>query len=175
MATELHETILRLERTTARVTELTALRTARPDRDLVVALQDFDRLQQEFVSFADTFASAAAKSPESWQQSNEDGHPAGDAVAKIPLTDLKARILRQLCAADEDFAEVVFYGQNRPRFQPNRGVLELAPVSTKRAKALAVEANSQSGARALLDDAAQTFCQFRNLVGPQRAKIRSCR
>ena len=108
MATELHETILRLERTTARVTELTALRTARPDRDLVVALQDFDRLQQEFVSFADTFASAAAKSPESWQQSNEDGHPAGDAVAKIPLTDLKARILRQLCAADEDFAEVVF-------------------------------------------------------------------
>jgi hypothetical protein len=108
MATELHETILRLERTTARVTELTALRTARPDRDLVVALQDFDRLQQEFVSFADTFASAAAKSPESWQQSNEDGHPAGDAVGKIPLTDLKARILRQLCAADEDFAEVVF-------------------------------------------------------------------
>jgi hypothetical protein len=108
MATELHETILRLERTTARVTELTALRTARPDRDLVVALQDFDRLQQEFVSFADTFASAAAKSPESWQQSNEDGHPAGDAVAKIPLTDLKARILRQLCAADGDFAEVVF-------------------------------------------------------------------
>jgi hypothetical protein len=108
MATELHETILRLERTTARVTELTALRTARPDRDLVVALQDFDRLQQEFVSFADTFASAAAKSPESWQQSNDDGHPAGDAVAKIPLTDLKARILRQLGAADADFAEVVF-------------------------------------------------------------------
>jgi len=108
MATELHETILRLERTTARVTELTALRTARPDRDLVVALQDFDRLQQEFVSFADTFASAAAKSPESWQQPNEDGHPAGDAVAKIPLTDLKARILRQLGSADEDLAEVVF-------------------------------------------------------------------
>jgi hypothetical protein len=108
MATELHETILRLERTTARVTELTALRTARPDRDLVVALQDFDRLQQDFVSFADTFASAAAKSPESWQQPNEDGHPAGDAVAKIPLTDLKARILRQLGPADEDFAEVVF-------------------------------------------------------------------
>jgi hypothetical protein len=108
MATELHETILRLERTTARVTELTALRTARPDRDLVVALQDFDRLQQEFVSFADTFASAAAKSPESWQQSNDDGHPAGDAVARIPLTDLKARILRQLGTADEDFAEVVF-------------------------------------------------------------------
>jgi hypothetical protein len=108
MATELHETILRLERTTARVTELTALRTARPDRDLVVALQDFDRLQQEFVSFADTFASAAAKPPESWQQSNDDGHPAGDAVARIPLTDLKARILRQLGTADEDFAEVVF-------------------------------------------------------------------
>jgi hypothetical protein len=107
MATELHETILRLERTTARVTELTTMRAARPERDLVVALQDFDRLQQEFVSFADTFASAAAKSPESWHTA-ADGHPAEDAVAKIPLTDLKARILRQLGAADAEFAEAVF-------------------------------------------------------------------
>jgi hypothetical protein len=108
MATELHETILRLERTTARVTELTTLRTSRPERELVVALQDFDRLQQEFVSFADVFASAAAKSLESWQRPAEDGHPAEDAIAKIPLTDLKLRILRQLGAADEDSAEVVF-------------------------------------------------------------------
>jgi hypothetical protein len=107
MATELHETILRLERTTARVTELTTMRAARPERDLVVALQDFDRLQQEFVSLADTFASAAAKSPESWLTA-ADGHPAEDAVAKIPLTDLKARILRQLGAADAEFAEAVF-------------------------------------------------------------------
>jgi len=108
MATELHETILRLERTTARVTELTALRASRPERELVVALQDFDRLQQEFVSFANVFASAAAKSLESWQRTGEDGHPAEDAIAKIPLTDLKLRILRQLGAADEDSAEVVF-------------------------------------------------------------------
>ncbi len=108
MATELHETILRLERTTARVTELTAMRAARPERDLVVALQDFDRLQQEFVSFADAFASAAAKSSESWQQTAAAGHPAEDMIAKIPLTDLKARILRQLGAADEHFVEVVF-------------------------------------------------------------------
>jgi hypothetical protein len=109
MATELHETILRLERTTARVTELTALRAGRPERELVVALQDFDRLQQEFVSFADVFASAAVKSPESWQRTDaQDGHPAEDAIAKIPLTDLKLRILRQLGSADEVSAEVVF-------------------------------------------------------------------
>ena len=108
MATELHETILRLERTTARVTELTALRAARPERELVVALQDFDRLQQEFVSFADAFSLAAAKSSESWQRATQNGHPAEDAIARIPLTDLKARLLRQLGAADEGLAEVVF-------------------------------------------------------------------
>ena len=34
MATELHETILRLERTAARVTELTALRSSRPNASL---------------------------------------------------------------------------------------------------------------------------------------------
>ena len=109
MATELHETILRLERTTARVTELTASRSSRPERELVVALQDFDRLQQEFVSFAEVFASAAVKSLESWQRTTgQDGHPAEDAIAKIPLMDLKSRILRQLGSADEVSAEVVF-------------------------------------------------------------------
>jgi hypothetical protein len=109
MATELHETILRLERTTARVTELTALRSNRPERELVVALQDFDRLQQEFVSFAEVFASVAVKSLESWRRTAEqDGHPAEDAIARIPLTDLKSRILRQLGSGDDDSAEVVF-------------------------------------------------------------------
>ena len=109
MALELHETILRLERTTARVTELTALRSSRPERELVVPLQDFDRLQQEFVSFAEVFASAAVKSLESWHRpAGQDAHPAEDAIAKIPLTDLKSRILCQLGSADEISAEVVF-------------------------------------------------------------------
>jgi hypothetical protein len=109
MATELHETILRLERTTARVTELTALRSNRPERELVVALQDFDRLQQEFVSFAEVFALAAVKSLESWQRTAaQDGHPAEDEIAKIPLTDLKSRLLRQLGSGDDVSAEVVF-------------------------------------------------------------------
>jgi hypothetical protein len=90
------------------VTELTALRPSRPERELVVALQDFDRLQQEFVSFAEV-SSAAVKSLESWQRiAGQDGHPAEDAIAKIPLTDLKSRILRQLGSADEVSAEVVF-------------------------------------------------------------------
>jgi hypothetical protein len=90
------------------VTELTALRRSRPERELVVALQDFDRLQQEFVSFAEV-SSAAVKSLESWQRiAGQDGHPSEDAIAKIPLTDLKSRILRQLGSADEVSAEVVF-------------------------------------------------------------------
>jgi hypothetical protein len=109
MATELHETILRLERTTARVTELTALRSNRPERELVVALQDFDRLQQEFVSFAEVFALAAVKSLESWQRTAaQDGHPTEDEIAKIPLTDLKSRLLRQLGSGNDISAEVVF-------------------------------------------------------------------
>ena len=85
------------------------LRWTCPERELVVALQDFDRLQQEFVSFAEVFASAAVKSLESRQWITvKDGHPAEDAIAKIPLTDLKSRILRQLGSADEVSAEVVF-------------------------------------------------------------------
>ena len=49
------------------------------------------------MSFAEVFASAAVKSLELWQRTTgQDGHPAEDAIAKIPLTDLKSRILRQL-------------------------------------------------------------------------------
>ena len=88
---------------------MTALRPSRPERELVVALQEFDRLQQEFVSFAEVFASAAVKSLKSWQRiAGQDGHLAEDAIVKTPLTDLKSRILRQLGSADEVSAEVVF-------------------------------------------------------------------
>jgi len=114
MATALRETVVRFEETTARVTELTVMRGGRADRDLVVALQNFDRLQQEFATLADVFVLAAAKSPESWLRTAGNGHPVEDAIAKIPIADLKERFLRHLGIAMSDLTtspmseEVVF-------------------------------------------------------------------
>jgi hypothetical protein len=99
MATAVRDTLGQLEGTTARVIELAVMRAGRPDRDLVVTLQTFDRLQQEFATLADVLNLAAAKSHESWLPSAGDGHPAEDAVAEVPIGELKERLLRQLRSA----------------------------------------------------------------------------
>lgn len=102
MAMALRETVMLFEETTSRVTDVAVTRAGRADRDLVVTLQNFDRLQQEFATLADVFNEIAAKSRESWLQGADGAHPAEDAIAKIPIGDLKERVLRHLAGAMAD-------------------------------------------------------------------------
>ncbi len=92
----LRETIGRFEKTTARITENVVTRSGQADRDLIVTLQDFDRLQQEFLTLAEVLTQAAGKSIESWLRVEGRGHPAEDAIADISVADLKDRLMRQL-------------------------------------------------------------------------------
>jgi hypothetical protein len=92
----LRETVMRFEKTTARVTESVAARADQVDRDLIVTLQDFDRLQQEFATLAEVLTQAAAKPGESWLRAEGGNHPAEDAVASILIADLKERLMRRL-------------------------------------------------------------------------------
>jgi hypothetical protein len=87
VATVLRETVATFEVTVARITEITAMRSGRPDRDLVVALQDFDRLQQEFASLSEVIARLAATG---------DTPTSVDAIAAIPIADLRTRLTRRL-------------------------------------------------------------------------------
>lgn len=98
MATALRETVVRFEETTACVTGLVVKRAGGADRDLVVTLQNFDRLQQEFSILTDVCGLAAGKSRESWS-AIDDAHPVEDAIEKIPMADLKGRMLRRLVDA----------------------------------------------------------------------------
>ena len=101
-AKALRETVIRLEKSVARITELIVLRPDRADRDLVVALQDFDRLQQEFATLADVLVHAGDKSSESWLRTADDAHPAEDVIARISIADLKERLLRHLGGSMSD-------------------------------------------------------------------------
>jgi hypothetical protein len=92
----LRETISRFEKTTARITENVMTRPSQADRNLIVTLQDFDRLQQEFLMLAEVLTQAAGKSSKSWLRAEGGGHPAEDAVAGISVADVKERLLRQL-------------------------------------------------------------------------------
>ena len=114
MATAVRETLGQFEQTTTRVIDLAVMRVGRPDRDLVVTLQTFDRLQQEFATLADVLNLAAGKSRESWLRRADNGHPAEDVVAQVSIGALKERLLRDLRKAAADLVhaaepeEVVF-------------------------------------------------------------------
>jgi len=112
-AAALRDTVARLEKTTAYVTERVTSQPGLADRDLVVTLQEFDRLQQEFTTFADVLSQAATKSGDSWLRAEGGGHPAEDAIAKVSVADLKERLLRSLYGSMFDLGaeavdEVVF-------------------------------------------------------------------
>lgn len=96
LATALRETVVKFEETAAGVTDLVAKRIGRADRNLVVTLQNFDRLQQEFATLADVLMAAAAKSPDSWSPMAGAAHPAEEAIAKIQIAALKQRLLHYL-------------------------------------------------------------------------------
>jgi len=111
-ATALRDTATRLERTTSHITEYITARPGLVERHIIVALQDFDRLQQEFTAFADVLSQASAKPGETWLREEGSGHPAGDAIATVSIADLKERLVRSLDGSMFDLApaaeEVVF-------------------------------------------------------------------
>jgi hypothetical protein len=100
----LRDTIARFEKTTASITEQVMTSSSQADRDLIVMLQDFDRLNQEFVSLADVLVQAAAKPRESWLREDGGSHPAEDAVAAVSIAHLKDRLKRQLDVSSIDLA-----------------------------------------------------------------------
>jgi hypothetical protein len=103
VATMLRQTLERFEETHGRIAELVVTRSDRPDRNLVVALQDFDRLQQEFAALADVVAYFAATSEERAADSWADHH-GHRAIAAISVADLRDRMIRHLRGATAELA-----------------------------------------------------------------------
>ena len=113
LATVLRDTIGRLEGTVGRVSEMVLVRSGPAERELIVTLQDFDRLQQELAALVDVISHCAATSG-SWSGDSWTDHHGRKAVAAITVADLKQRFLRQLDGATSELAasdgsdEVVF-------------------------------------------------------------------
>ena len=89
------DNVLRLDETVGKVTDL-VIGSGRPDRELIVTLQSFDRLKQEFEALGDTLTRYA--------QSTNSVPPAGaeraqlgqEVIAAITLAELKDRLLSRL-------------------------------------------------------------------------------
>jgi hypothetical protein len=96
LATLFLDNVRELEDTVARVTEL-VMRDTKPDRELIVTLQSFDRLKQEFEALSGALARYADSTHTLPLDSDEPREPFGrDVIHDITLADLKERFLDRL-------------------------------------------------------------------------------
>jgi hypothetical protein len=113
LASMLHEATSRFEETSDRIAQLVVERDTGAGPELIVALQDFDRLRQDFVSIGNVLARCAKAAHESPAQ--EQFYRLPDILAEIPLVDFKRRLAQCLAwmssppsAPDGSPAEEVF-------------------------------------------------------------------
>ncbi len=96
LATLLGETVDDLERTVGQVGDFIMRQPTRPDQDAVVALQHFDRLQQEFRALTDMTSHFAATTGGAVSGDAWTNHHSSRVVDAITVSDLKNRFNRYL-------------------------------------------------------------------------------
>lgn len=99
-ATILSDTVRRLDVTFGTVTDF--VMATRPSRDLVVTMQDFDRLKQEFDALGDTLTRYAIAQNGAPLSGAKHAQLVNDLVAGISVHDLKERLMIRL--QDDDGA-----------------------------------------------------------------------
>jgi len=97
------DNVLRLEETVGRVTDL-VMGSGRPDREMIVTLQSFDRLKQEFEALGDALTRYAEATNATPLAGEERAQLEKNVIAAITVADLKDRLVRRL---QDDLPEVV--------------------------------------------------------------------
>ena len=97
VSTVLHETLDRFENASGKVTQTVLTRGNPADHDLIQALQNFDRIHQEFSAIKHMITHAASASAEG--RLADHSQWGQDAVDGITLTDVKQRLLA--CLTEE--------------------------------------------------------------------------
>lgn len=110
-ASALRDAVTRFEQTSAGISQYVASRPNEANRELIVTLQAFDRLNQEFVALADVLTIAASKSGESWTRPEGGVHPAEDAISSVTISELKERLMRHLGISAIDLTMLVPTGE----------------------------------------------------------------
>lgn len=89
------ETIGRFEEAAARITQIVLTKGSGAHNELIVELQGFDRLQQEFAAFGNALARcAAAANSLSWD-GDQDARLRSDVIAAVAVSELRWRLLRR--------------------------------------------------------------------------------
>lgn len=97
------DNVLRFEETVGRVTDL-VMALGRPNREMIVTLQSFDRLKQEFEALGDALTRYAEATNDTPLDGEERAQLEQNVIAAISVADLKDRLLRRL---QDDLPEVI--------------------------------------------------------------------
>jgi len=97
------DNVVRLEETVGQVTDL-VMGSGRPDREMIVTLQSFDRLKQEFEALGDALTRYAEATNATPLSGEERAQLEQNVIAAITVADLKDRLLRRL---QDDLPEII--------------------------------------------------------------------
>jgi hypothetical protein len=100
------DNVMRLDETFGRVTDL-VVGNGRPDKELIVTLQDFDRLKQEFEALGDALSRYAESTNSVPPAGKERAQLGQDVIATITLAELKSRLMSRLQELPSAVAPVV--------------------------------------------------------------------
>jgi len=92
LAAMLKEATVRFEKTTDRVSDLVVAHTGRAGPDLIVALQDFDRLQQEFSAVCEVLSRMEKNANGPWPGHLDIGDLKHELLKTVTIADFKRRL-----------------------------------------------------------------------------------
>jgi hypothetical protein len=100
LASILRDSTGRFEETSDRIAQLVVARETGTGVDIIVALQEFDRLRQDFDAIESILAGCARAIER--PAPNEPGHPLRDVIAEVPVMDFKNRLARRLAWVSQE-------------------------------------------------------------------------
>ena len=100
LASILRDSTGRFEQTSDRIAQLVVARETGSGVDIIVALQEFDRLRQDFEAIEGILA-GCAQAIES-AAANEAGRPLREVIGEIPVVDFKTRFARRLAWVSQE-------------------------------------------------------------------------
>jgi hypothetical protein len=108
LASILRDSTGRFEETSDRITQLVVARESGSGVDIIVALQEFDRLRQDFEAIEGILAGCAQVIERS--AGNDVVHPLRAVIAEIPVVDFRNRLARRLAwvSQEPDIADAAF-------------------------------------------------------------------
>jgi hypothetical protein len=107
LASILRDSTGRFEETSDRITQLVVARESGSGVDIIVALQEFDRLRQDFEAIEGILAGCAKVIERAG--AGEQGQPLREVIEEVPVMDFKNRLARRLAwVSQENSGDVAF-------------------------------------------------------------------